>query len=231
MKSFVPSFRVLLPLLVLLFGVSLFSQAQEDLGTKFQRYMDASTAALTAKDMPALSQVADDFRRDFPTDYTGYAFKTFYYLTQNDLENAERESKLMHTFKPVDQGTYSILAMLRFMQGNTAEAEKLLYHYYQTIFTADISANFDDIATVEKYSGKDLSGYAELINRTFKADDFDYTLANNYFGCLYAMLGGDSCPDFQKYVAQYNQYRPFNPEVGLDATYAEGALAFLNGEY
>lgn len=228
MKSFVPSFRVLLPLLVLLFGVSLFSQAQEDFGTKFQRYMDASTAALTAKDMPALSQVADDFRRDFPTDYTGYAFKTFYYLTQNDLENAERESKLMHTFKPVDQGTYSILAMLRFMQGNTAEAEKLLYHYYQTIFTADISANFDDIATVEKYSGRDLSGYAELINRTFKADDFDYTLANNYFGCLYAMLGGDSCPDFQKYVAQYNQYRPFNPEVGLDATYAEAALAFLN---
>jgi CHAT domain-containing protein len=228
MKSFVPSFKVLVPLFALLFGASLYSQAQEDLGTKFQRYMDASTAALTAKDMPALSQVADDFRRDFPTDYTGYAFKTFYYLTQNDLENAERESKLMHTFKPVDQGTYSILAMLRFMQGNTAEAEKLLYFYYQTIFTADISANFDDIATVEKYSGRDLSGYAELINRTFKADDFDYTLANNYFGCLYAMLGGDFCPDFQKYVAQYNQYRPFNPEVGLDATYAEGALAFLN---
>ena len=204
--------------------------AQVDYAALYQKEMDAAVAALTAKDMQALEKAAGDFKRDFPHEYEGYAFMTFYHLSQNQLDKAEIESRLMQVMRPVDQATYSILAILRYMQGNSAEAEKLLYYYYQTLYEGNVSATFDDIAIIEQNSGQDLSGFADLIKKSFDPAAYDYTLANNYFGCKYAMLGGDDCPDFKKYVAQFSQYRPFNPEIALDAAYAEGSLAYLRSD-
>ncbi|MDG1276163.1 MAG: CHAT domain-containing protein [Algoriphagus sp.] len=224
------SFSNSLSIAILTFFISFSAFAQVDYAALYQKDMDASVAALTAKDMPALAKAAADFKRDFPQEYEGYAFMTFYHLSQNELDKAEAESRLMQVMRPVDQATYSILAMLRYMQGNSAEAEKLLYYYYQTIYEANISATLEDIAIVEQNSGRDLSGFADLIKKTFDPAAYDYTLANNYFGCKYAMLGGDDCPDFKKYVAQYNQYRPFNPDISLDAAYAEGSLAYARGD-
>jgi CHAT domain-containing protein len=197
----------------------------------YSRLMADFTAAYTSSNASGMKKAADELIKEFPDIYEGYAFKTFYYVSQNQLAQAAQTAKTMHMLNPVDIGTYSILSQLLFMQGRMEESRRYLEYALQ-LNVLDKTIDFhNDAALLSKSSGKSLSEWESWVNEIQQSGKYSTAKATDFSNCRARINAGEACENLLTAAANFTLYDPINPEIAWMSQFTNAVQLFGQGSY